>query len=83
MPFEIPESWCWVNGYTCFCPMESIKPSGKSFKYIDIDAIDNLNHKVKTPKIVSVNNAPSRASRKLHSGDVVFSMVRPYLGNIA
>ena len=63
--------------------MESIKPSGEYFKYIDIDAIDNLNHKVKTPKSVSVDNAPSRASRKVHSGDVIFSMVRPYLGNIA
>lgn len=35
------------------------------------------------PKQIAVCDAPSRASRKLHVGDTIFSLVRPYLKNIA
>lgn len=83
IPFKLPDSWCWCRGYTCFKGMESKKPLGEYFDYIDIDAIDNKNHRVKNPKRVLVKEAPSRASRKLNKGSVIFSMVRPYLENIA
>lgn len=63
--------------------MESIKPSGDFFDYIDIEAIDNKLHKIRTPKHLSSNNAPSRASRTVKTGSVLFSFVRPYLENIA
>lgn len=63
--------------------MTSKKPIGSTFKYIDIDAIDNKNHKIIAPKLLSVLKAPSRASRELSNGDVLFSLVRPYLENIA
>ena len=63
--------------------MESKKPQGISFQYIDIDAIDNKKQIVKRPKPVETSKAPSRASRKVHAGDTLFSMVRPYLKNIA
>ena len=83
MPFEIPESWCWVTGNDIFNAMISCKPQGDEFKYIDIDSIDNKNHRIISPKILKVKNAPSRASRYTQPGDVLFSMVRPYLKNIA
>ncbi|MDE5451251.1 restriction endonuclease subunit S, partial [Elizabethkingia meningoseptica] len=83
IPFEIPESWEWVRGYSCFNPMESTKPTGNSFRYIDIDAINNKKHKVTNPKTIKIENTPSRATRKLSTGDTLFSMVRPYLKNIA
>ena len=63
--------------------MISCKPQGDEFKYIDIDSIDNKNHRIISPKILKVKNAPSRASRYTQPGDVLFSMVRPYLKNIA
>ena len=63
--------------------MRSCRPSGDLFKYIDIDSIDNKTHKLVVPKLLSSNNAPSRASRYTQKGDVLFSMVRPYLKNIA
>ena len=63
--------------------MESKKPQGRSFQYIDIDAIDNKKQIVKMPKTLETSKAPSRASRKVHAGDTLFSMVRPYLKNIA
>ena len=83
IPFEVPESWCWVRGENIFAPMESIKPQGETFTYIDTDAVNNKLNIIDNQKKLLVKEAPSRASRKLHKGDVLFSMVRPYLKNIA
>lgn len=82
-PYELPEGWEWVTGHAIFESMESQKPEGEIFRYIDIDSIDNRNQRVVEPKVLRVDEAPSRARRKVHSGDTVFSMVRPYLKNIA
>ena len=82
-PYELPEGWKWEKGESLFKPMESTLPKGDYFSYIDIESIDNTNQTVFSPKQLPCKNAPSRASRKLHAGDTVFSMVRPYLKNIA
>ena len=82
IPFELPSSWNWVRGKTVFMPMESIKPSS-DFVYIDVDAVNNRKNIIEKPKMVKKENAPSRATRKLHKNDLLFSMVRPYLKNIA
>ena len=82
-PYEVPENWVWVYGKNILMPMESKKPEGEDFYYIDIDAIDNKNQVVTEAKKIKTAEAPSRASRKLHTGDTVFSLVRPYLKNIA
>ncbi len=82
-PYPIPENWCWTYGSTVLEDMESQRPAGNEFDYIDIDAIDNQKQAVNNPKRLPTSKAPSRASRKLHIGDTVFSLVRPYLKNIA
>lgn len=82
-PYPIPDNWCWEYGASIFMPMETKKPEGETFRYIDIDSIDNKQQIVSGPKEIPTLKAPSRASRKLHDGDTVFSMVRPYLRNIA
>ena len=64
-------------------PTENTKPIGKNFRYIDIDSIDNKRQQVRSPKIIETEKAPSRAIRKIKEDDVLFSMVRPYLKNIA
>ena len=63
--------------------METAKPHGDYFDYIDIDAIDNRLHRIREVKHLPVSNAPSRASRPVKTGSVLFSLVRPYLENIA
>ena len=83
IPFNLPDSWIWCRGYSCFSGMESTKPQGEFFDYIDIDSIDNRSHCVKKTKHIPVIEAPSRASRAINSGSVLFSLVRPYLENIA
>ncbi len=82
-PFDIPENWEWVKLGDVLNEMQSTSPRGETFKYIDIDSIDNVACRVKSPKIIETKNAPSRASRFTKKGDVLFSMVRPYLKNIA
>ena len=82
-PFDIPESWEWVRLGEVLLPMTTKHPTGETFKYIDIDAIDNKANTVLAPKFLSVEKAPSRASRGLQTGDTLFSVVRPYLRNIA
>ena len=64
-------------------PMETKRPTGEFFRYVDIDSIDNKRQAVKIPKIIETVNAPSRASRAVDSDNILFSMVRPYLKNIA
>ena len=83
IPFEIPDSWEWMRGRMIFLPMESIKPQGANFVYIDVDAVNNKRNVIDKAKTLPISQAPSRATRKLHIGDVLFSMVRPYLRNIA
>jgi type I restriction enzyme S subunit len=63
--------------------MKTTFPSGDTFKYIDIDAIDNKRNVVTSVKVLNTKQAPSRASRYTEKGCVLFSMVRPYLRNIA
>ena len=80
---QLPYNWHWLKGKYIFSPMKSIKPSGEDFLYIDIESIDNKKQIINEVKNIKTANAPSRASRYTKKGDVVFSMVRPYLRNIA
>ena len=81
--WKLPQSWCWAKGRQIFMPMKSTKPHNDEFLYIDIDSIDNKRQIINKIKSIKTANAPSRASRYTQKGDVVFSMVRPYLRNIA
>ena len=83
IPFEIPDTWCWVRGRFAFLPMESTKPQGEEFVYIDVAAVNNITNVIDGAKVIQSKDAPSRATRKLHLYDILFSMVRPYLRNIA
>ena len=83
IPFDIPENWAWCRLGNILAPMQSASPKGEFFKYIDIDAIDNSICRIKAPKIVESKKAPSRASRFTKKNDILFSLVRPYLRNIA
>ena len=81
--WKLPQSWCWAKARQIFLPMKSTKPHNDEFLYIDIDSIDNKRQIINKIKSIKTANAPSRASRYTQKGDVVFSMVRPYLRNIA
>ena len=83
IPYTIPGTWTWCRGWSCFKEQESVTPPAGSFLYIDIDSIDNTRHVIARPKTLDGSDAPSRARRRIQTGSVVFSLVRPYLENIA
>ena len=83
IPYTIPSTWTWCRGWSCFKEQESVTPPAGSFLYIDIDSIDNTRHVISRPKTLAGSDAPSRARRRIQTGSVVFSLVRPYLENIA
>ena len=83
---KFPEGWELVKlGDIAFSggkwnPNANVKDE---FFYVDIEAVDNTTHKIVAPKQVPISEAPSRAREIIHSGDVIFSLVRPYLKNVA
>ena len=77
---KLPKNWTWTKGINIFLPMKSTKPKDEEFQYIDIDSIDNKRQIING---IKTSKAPSRASRYTQKNDVIFSMVRPYLRNIA
>ena len=51
--------------------------------YIDISAIDTISNEIKDPSILPFQEAPSRAQQVVENGDILVSLVRPNLKNIA
>ena len=52
-------------------------------EYIDISSIDNSAHCITQPTGFLFHEAPSRAQQKVEQGDILYSLVRPNLKNIA
>ncbi len=82
IPFDIPDSWCWVRLNNIVYNRGQKKPDVE-FSYIDIGSIDNMNQKLTNfKKYTNIENAPSRARRIVDVGDILYSTVRPYLHNM-
>ncbi len=83
---KLPEGWVFVKLGDIAFPAGKWNPKandGDEFFYVDIEAVDNTTQKIVTPKQLPIAEAPSRARISIHSGDVIFSLVRPYLKNVA
>jgi type I restriction enzyme S subunit len=82
IPFEIPENWCWVRLGTIIYNHGQKCPENE-FTYIDISSINNkANTLGALDNLLQPNEAPSRARKIVHKGDVIYATVRPYLHNI-
>lgn len=82
IPFDIPENWCWVRLGTITYSHGQKRPDQK-FTYIDISSINNeANILGSLDNVLQPNEAPSRARKIVHQGDVIYATVRPYLHNI-
>jgi type I restriction enzyme S subunit len=85
-PYKVPENWVWVKIIKLIEKMELRDPvrfSGETFYYVDVESIDNKNQRVREYKKTLLSDAPSRAKRAIDKNDVIISLVRPYLKNIA
>jgi type I restriction enzyme S subunit len=82
LPFPASDRWAWVQiGRVTSDRGQSI-PS-QSFTYIDVTSIDKEVGRIADPKVLSAADAPSRARKIAHKGDLLYSCVRPYLLNVA
>ena len=82
IPFDIPENWVWCRLGTISYNHGQKKPD-KKFTYIDISSINNRHNKLgQLDSILNPQEAPSRARKIVHYGDVIYATVRPYLHNI-
>ena len=83
---QAPPGWATASLGALTLPRETANPKaiGEAvFQYVDIDALDNRTNKITSPKQIKGSDAPSRARMAIRKGDVLFSLVRPYLKNIA
>jgi type I restriction enzyme S subunit len=87
-PFVLPEGsvWCRLGEaivYTDNLDVQMKLSPSTIINYVDIDSIDNKQHKIAQIKTKKVSELSSRARRVLKKGYIVYSTVRPYLENIA
>src|SRR6266849_4630897 len=86
MEERLTEGWVSVKLGDVVFPGNTRRPNEATepdFLYVDIDALDNRLQKIVAPKRISSSEAPSRARLVIHANDVIFSLTRPYLKNIA
>jgi len=81
-PYVLPQGWEWVRLRDICHDWGQRVPSSR-FTYIDVSAIDNKSGRIAEAQIIGASDAPSRARKIVHPGDVVYSTVRPYLLNVA
>lgn len=83
---NIPEGWQKVTLRQCVDidrnSLSEKTVDNKEFFYIDLSAV-SAGVITFPKKKVSFRNAPSRARRIIHKGDIIFSTVRPYLKGFA
>lgn len=83
---NIPEGWKKFTLQQCVDidrnSLSEKTADNKDFFYIDLSAVSNGH--ITFPKAkVCFRDAPSRARRIIHKGDIIFSTVRPYLKGFA
>lgn len=81
-PYALPRGWEWVR-LRDICHDWGQRVPDSRFTYIDVSAIDNKFGRIAEAQIITASDAPSRARKIVHPGDVIYSTVRPYLLNVA
>ena len=88
IPFELPEGWVWCRLGEIIVNADNLDIQKKLspneiINYVDIDAIDNKKQVIREAKALPVRELSSRARRVLKKGQILYSLVRPYLHNLA
>lgn len=88
IPFELPENWNWCKLGDIIINSDNLNihnelKSNELINYVDIDAIDNKKQMIRESKLIPVSQLSSRARRVLKKGNILYSLVRPYLHNLA
>ncbi len=85
---ELPHGWEWVKVAQVVQDIPRRNPESEpdtSFQYVDIAAVDNQDFRIVPERVKTLlgKEAPSRARKVIHAGDVILATTRPYLKNIA
>ena len=85
IPFEIPESWCWVRLGTIidFSKSSSVKPNEIAFDawVLDLEDIEKDSGLLLTKK--RMRDIQSKSDKHIfYSGNVLYSKLRPYLNKV-
>jgi type I restriction enzyme, S subunit len=86
MKNQLPIGWVTCNLSELLTDVRKIErdlDKNTQIEYVDISAIDNQRNIIGYTKTFPLKVAPSRAKQVIKTGDVLFSLVRPYLKNIA
>ncbi len=82
-PFALPQSWEWVRLREVTHDLGQMQPQER-FTYIDVTSIDKEHGVISNEvRVLEADEAPSRARKIVAQNTVIYSMVRPYLLNIA
>jgi type I restriction enzyme S subunit len=83
---DLPQGWTRAEIAEISLAGETWNPRTAAvdqFKYVDIEAVDNKRQRIVSPRTLPTGQAPGCARVAIKKGDVLFSLVRPYLKNIA
>jgi type I restriction enzyme S subunit len=83
---SLPPGWNEVALRDLCLPVKKLDPlllDRETVRYVDIGSVDGSRHTVVDVPTIPAVGAPSRCRQIIHSGDTVFSTVRPYLEKIA
>lgn len=80
------EGWATSNLGDVVQPVDSVDPTKaptKRFRYVDVSSVSNETFEIIGATELLGRDAPSRARRKIMSGDIIFATIRPTLKRIA
>jgi len=84
MTDSLPTGWATASlGDICVQRVPQAPPTEHAVPYIDISAIDRATKRIGETKLVSAEDAPTRARQWVRAGDVLVSMTRPNLNAVA
>ena len=88
IPYDLPEGWVWcklgsIIQFTENNNIQSTLSPDDIVNYVDIDSIDNRHFVIRQVKQLPMKKLSTRARRILRKDYIIYSLVRPYLNNLA
>lgn len=81
---DLPTNWAEATlGQLSTEPEQVVPADGETIRYIDIGSIDRSKKQIVKPQTLLGEDAPSRARKRVSTGDTLVSMTRPNLNAVA
>ena len=81
---QLPPTWTRAPIGSVCVDTEQVTPEGElEFTYVDIGSVDRLTKRITSPQRLLGKDAPSRARKRIKTGDTLVSTTRPNLNAVA